>query len=122
MAMDKPIDGDVGLLWHAVRARADTNSLTRFQGDDPLVHPNDARREDDSRLSAAYWCEAVAYLPASGHSFWLAACPVSSPREALCWLADRAERLAEQLDASAAEAARGWLGDALAHERMLLAL
>ncbi|WP_042374770.1 hypothetical protein [Streptacidiphilus neutrinimicus] len=86
------------------------------------MHPNDARREDGSRLSAAYWCEAVAHLPASGHSFWLAACPVSSPREALCWLADRAERLAEQLDASAAEAARGWLVDALAHERMLLAL
>ncbi|WP_042434407.1 hypothetical protein [Streptacidiphilus anmyonensis] len=97
------------------------------------MHPNDARREGGSRavgaphapadrLFAAYWCEAVAHLPASGHSFWLAACPVSSPSEALGWITDRAERLAEQLDASAAEAARGWLVDGRAHQRLLLAL
>jgi hypothetical protein len=73
-------------------------------------------------LFAAYWCEAVAHLPASGRSFWLAACPVSSPREALGWLTDRAERLVEQLDMSAADAARVWLVDGRAHQRMLLAL
>lgn len=97
------------------------------------MHPNAARRDDGSSVAAAahasaeqwfaaYWCEAVAHLPSSGHSFWLAASPVASPRDALGWLADRAERLAEQLDASAAEAARGWLVDGQAHQRMLLAL
>lgn len=73
-------------------------------------------------MVAAYWCEAVAHVPVDGRSFWLAAGPVSSPREALGWLTNRAQLLAEQLDHSAAQAARGWLADDLAHQRILLTL
>jgi hypothetical protein len=92
------------------------------QQEDHLPADTPAQHNLAGRPVAAYWCEVIAYLPASGRSYWLAAAPASSPRLALHWLTDRAELIAEQLDPATAHTARAWIADKQAHQQMLLDL
>ncbi len=49
-------------------------------------------------LQRAYWYEAIAPYPTTGHTYWLGSRPASSPRLALRWIRSRAIHTGDQLD------------------------
>jgi len=76
----------------------------------------------ESPLSAGYWCEALAYTPQDGRSFWLGSASTPTPRLALRWLRRRTQDVLDQLDAVATWPAHEWLINRPEHERALSAL
>lgn len=68
---------------------------------------------------AVIHCHVLAYSTEDTGAFPLGTYQARSPRLALRWLHPRAQNIADQVDAPAAQPARSWIDDQAEHERAL---